>query len=122
MTKSRDGNAKGANPGTPEPIDSEVLVIDSLGVDYDELKKGLSHKQPPHPDETRDKIISRLLIGVLFLIMLPLITYLAFPSAVNDKVLEYAKWGVSVILPLFGTAIGFYFGGKSKGDSGKPGG
>ena len=70
--------------------------------------------RPPHPDKTRDKIITMLLWGVLIIIGIPLITYLAFPFALNEKILDYVKWVISVILPLFGTAVGFYFGRKSK--------
>jgi len=72
-----------------------------------------SAPSPLNPEKTRLKIVTWLTFIIATLTIIPTITFLFFPSLIRKDLLDFIKWVVAIITPLFGTAVGFYFGGKS---------
>lgn len=66
-----------------------------------------------HIDVARRRITYTLLWGLLGIIGLTLIRLLFWPDPLPEQVLDFIKWAIGVLGALFGTAMGFYFGGKT---------
>ncbi len=94
-----------------ENIFAEIRVDDDIDY-YSSYKKQLVSSKPPHPDKTRADLTKWLLALLTTLLILPCIVILLYKVKPIEDLLEFVKWGIGIVSPIFGTAMGFYFGGK----------
>lgn len=105
-THPPDGS--GQNEKRPDSI-GEVLTVEPTSL------RPTKSEVTQIEDTARFYITKGLLLGLLLFIGIVILRLIIWklPTLPNET-LDFVKWAVSILASLFGTAMGFYFGGRNK--------
>lgn len=106
--------SNGTINNTSNDAEDVGIFVGDYSSDISSIRGRMIPKPPPHPDTTRAQLTKRLLWTLIALLILPCVVVLLFDEKPIDKLLEFVKWSIGIVSPIFGTAMGFYFGGKLK--------
>lgn len=112
-------NPEGDEEMSFEPEDSKEMVreepvkVEEESFILKEIKEiPTKTRDTPLVEKTRYRIATGLFIALSAIIGLTTVRLLFFSNPLSDQSLDFIKWSVGILGSLFGTAMGFYFGGK----------